>query len=117
MQAAEHNAMQWNLDRRSFVNDRVEQVLDEVFRQLGTDVAETVVVLDPPRSGCADRVTEALLNARAKAVLYVSCNPATLARDVQRLSATDVYKLQRLALFDMFPQAAHFESVALLRNR
>jgi len=75
------------------------------------------VVLDPPRSGCAEDVIAGILRVAPKGIAYVSCNPATLARDVARLTSGGDYKLESLAAFDMFPQTAHVESVALLRKR
>ncbi|MEJ7809185.1 MAG: TRAM domain-containing protein [Gemmatimonadaceae bacterium] len=72
-----------------------------------------VVVLNPPRAGVDARVTEALENAARtlRAVVYVSCNPATLARDLARLPS---FRIAALAAFDMFPQTAHVESVCEL---
>ncbi len=74
---------------------------------------KTLVVLDPPRTGCVPQVTEALCRRRPAHILYVSCNPTTLARDVKALHAGG-YAIRRLALFDMFPRTQHFETAALL---
>jgi 23S rRNA (uracil1939-C5)-methyltransferase len=71
-----------------------------------------VVVLNPPRAGVDPRVTDALARApRPRRVLYVSCDPATLARDVGRLRA---YQVTALEAFDMFPQTAHVETLCEL---
>lgn len=72
-----------------------------------------VVILNPPRAGVDRRVTDALSDARAttRAVLYVSCDPATLARDVARLPG---WRIASLVSFDMFPQTAHVETVCEL---
>lgn len=74
-----------------------------------------VVILNPPRGGVHERVTATLDAARdvraVRAVLYVSCNPATLARDLARLPA---WRIASLAAFDMFPQTAHVETVCEL---
>ena len=73
-----------------------------------------VVILNPPRAGVDARVT-ATLEAEVehlRAVLYVSCNPATLARDLARLPS---YRIESLRAFDMFPQTAHVETVCELR--
>lgn len=71
------------------------------------------VVLNPPRAGVDSRVTEVLQNATVKprVIAYVSCNPATLARDVGRLPG---YRIESLVPFDMFPQTAHVETVCEL---
>ena len=72
-----------------------------------------LVVLNPPRAGLDERVTSILKaeGHRPKAVIYVSCNPATLARDVRRLEG---YRVRSLRGFDMFPQTAHVETVCEL---
>jgi 23S rRNA (uracil1939-C5)-methyltransferase len=72
-----------------------------------------VVLLNPPRAGVAEAVTAVLEQAqtRPQAVVYVSCNPATLARDLKRLPG---YRIESLLSFDMFPQTAHVETVCEL---
>lgn len=69
------------------------------------------VVLNPPRAGTDARVTEALGLHRPSVIVYVSCNPATLARDISRLPG---YRIASLLAFDMFPQTAHVETVCEL---
>lgn len=90
---------------RSLVG-RVENV---ITRALPADL----VILNPPRVGLHDRVTRALeaQKARVRSILYVSCDPATLARDIARLPS---YRLVSLETFDMFPQTAHVETVCEL---
>lgn len=88
-------------------------------KQLATSrrvLDETTVLLDPPRTGCARKAVEALNQRRPGQIVYVSCDPATLARDVRALTEEGPYRLVRLALLDMFPQTAHFETVALLER-
>ncbi len=70
------------------------------------------VVLDPPRAGCSPRVLATVVKAAPKRIVYVSCNPATLARDAAALSEQG-YRLQKVQPLDMFPQTAHVETVAL----
>ena len=72
-----------------------------------------VVILNPPRTGVDARVTTVLSNAKPlpRAIVYVSCDPATLARDISRLPG---WKIERLTAFDMFPQTAHVETVCEL---
>jgi 23S rRNA (uracil1939-C5)-methyltransferase len=88
------------------VAGRVEELLPNV---LPTDL----VILNPPRGGVHERVTAVLSGAdpRPRAVIYVSCNPATLARDLTRLPG---YGIASLLGFDMFPQTAHVETVCEL---
>jgi 23S rRNA (uracil1939-C5)-methyltransferase len=76
--------------------------------------AETCLILDPPAIGAAGRVLEFILGGRPAEILYVSCNPATLARDLEILCRT-TYKLRSVTPLDMFPQTAEIEAVAHLR--
>ncbi len=72
-----------------------------------------LVIVDPPRTGLDPRVTEALSHMRPPRMIYVSCDPATLARDLGLLSSAG-YRLQELHLLDLFPQTYHIETVAKL---
>jgi 23S rRNA (uracil1939-C5)-methyltransferase len=74
-----------------------------------------LVITNPPRIGMAERVTSVLLAARPARIAYVSCDPATLARDAARLASA--YRLEQIHAFDLFPQTAHVETVALLEAR
>lgn len=76
------------------------------------DVRPDVILVDPPRAGLAKAVREAILHLRPRALVYVSCDPATLARDAARLSAGG-YRLAHITPFDLFPQTYHIESVSL----
>jgi 23S rRNA (uracil1939-C5)-methyltransferase len=71
----------------------------------------TTLILDPPSEGLATEVTDAILERPPARIIYVSCDPATLARDVRRLSGR--YRLDRVTPLDMFPQTAEIESVSL----
>ena len=75
--------------------------------------AYDAVVLDPPRDGCERAVLEAINEFRVRRVVYVSCNPATLARDCKILAGHG-YRLESIRAFDMFPQTAHVESVVVM---
>ena len=79
----------------------------------GSGVAPDIAVLDPPRAGAGPDVLTALLALRPRAVAYVSCDPAALARDLR--AAVDAgWRLTRLRAFDCFPMTQHVETVALL---
>lgn len=75
-----------------------------------------LVVLDPPRAGLGTEASAALARVRSQSITYVSCDPATLARDLASLAHAG-YTITRLDLIDMFPQTFHLETVAKLRLR
>lgn len=83
----------------------------DVERHLDAALPADLVVLNPPRTGVAEEVTEILLRSRPARVIYVSCDPATLARDAKRLAAG--YRPVSLRAWDLFPQTAHVETVAV----
>ncbi|MGZ4538517.1 MAG: class I SAM-dependent RNA methyltransferase [Blastococcus sp.] len=87
--------------------DGLEELLDELGE------APDVVVLDPPRAGAGVAVSRLLAGTRARAVVYVACDPAALARDVAAFAGAG-YRLSALRGFDAFPMTAHVECVALL---
>jgi 23S rRNA (uracil1939-C5)-methyltransferase len=74
-----------------------------------------VVITDPPRAGMHEKVTRQLLQSGARRIVYVSCNPATQARDVKLL--TQAYKLMEVQPVDMFPHTYHVENIALLHRK
>jgi 23S rRNA (uracil1939-C5)-methyltransferase len=96
-------------DNAEFVEGRVEEILP--FLEAAIDLA----VLDPSRQGCALEGLTALADLAPSKVVYVSCDPATLARDTRRLVQAG-YQLVEVQPVDMFPQTYHIESVALLRH-
>jgi 23S rRNA (uracil1939-C5)-methyltransferase len=67
------------------------------------------VVVDPPRGGLSPKVPRALMDRRPKRLTYVSCHPATLARDLRLLTTT--YRIESIALVDLFPQTGHMEAI------
>jgi 23S rRNA (uracil1939-C5)-methyltransferase len=74
------------------------------------------ILLDPPRIGAADHLWPNLVKLNAEKIIYVSCNPATFARDWARVKAKSQYRLESIQPFDMFPQTFHVELVALARK-
>ncbi|HSV65407.1 MAG TPA: class I SAM-dependent RNA methyltransferase [Mycobacteriales bacterium] len=83
--------------------------------QDGLDLRPDLVVLDPPRAGAGQQVMAAVCGLGARAVVYVACDPAALARDLRR-AAEHGYQLAGLRAFDLFPMTHHLEAVALLER-
>ena len=76
------------------------------------------VVLDPPRKGCDERVLESIKQVLPQKIIYVSCNSATLSRDLKMLLSGENYQIESITPFDMFPQTCHVETMAVLtKNR
>lgn len=92
------------------VASRVEDAFDVAPL---ADARPDVVVLDPPRSGLPGGVTEAMIRAEPERIVYLSCDPATLARDLKAFAAAG-YSLGGITAFDLFPQTAHVEALALI---
>ncbi len=101
-----------NLDEHDHVS-LYQGTAEEVLP--GLDFQADGVVLDPPRTGMHRTALQALLDQVPGFIVYVSCNPATLARDLKRLVASG-YSLEKTILVDMFPQTYHMETVVLLRK-
>ena len=90
---------------------------EEVMPRLREEGAEAdIVVVDPPRKGCDERLLETIAEMNPKKLIYVSCNPATLARDLRWLCAHG-FRTERLQPFDQFPMTIHCESVVKLLRR
>lgn len=107
---ARRNARENGIDNARFKVGEVEKVLPELRAQ---GIQPEVVVLDPPRQGCRPEVLAALASARPERIVYVSCNPATLARDLRGLT-DEGYLVHKVQPVDMFPQTYHVETVVLL---
>ena len=75
-----------------------------------------VVFLDPPRSGSDERFLSSVIKLSPKTVIYISCNPETLARDLRYLTKMGPYKMVGAQPVDMFPQTPHVETVALISH-
>ena len=97
----------------AFYAGNVGQSIEEL-RERGGD--PDVVVVDPPRAGLAGKALRRLGETAARRIVYVSCNPTTLASDVKQLQADYGYELRRVKPVDMFPHTPHVESVSLLER-
>ena len=101
-----------NLDEFENV-DLYEAFAEEVLPEL-KEYAD-IVILDPPRAGLDRAVIDALIQIRPETIAYVSCDPATLARDAARLIAGG-YRLKQVTPFDLFPQTYHIESISIFES-
>ncbi len=93
-----------------FVGKAEEKIYDLIHRG---DIP-TVTVLDPPRAGCDRKLLDAVIQLSPGKLCYISCDPATLARDLSYLNEHSDYQIRSVIPVDMFPQTSHVESVALL---
>jgi tRNA/tmRNA/rRNA uracil-C5-methylase (TrmA/RlmC/RlmD family) len=114
VQAARQNAASRGLTNGEFVSGAAEDLLPRLLARFAPEA--TTVLLDPPRKGCRPAFLQALREDRPAQIIYVSCHPATMARDLNVLCANGVFSLAHVAPLDMFPQTQHVESVADLRR-
>jgi len=94
-------------DHVSLYMGKVEHVLPVL------EIKPDLVLLDPPRAGLDPKALEGLLKAAPQEIIYISCDPATLARDLQRLTA-EGYALKNVTPFDLFPQTFHVETITMM---
>lgn len=108
---ARMNAELNHMDNVEFFVGRAEEVLPREYREHGEKA--DVIVVDPPRKGCDPSLLDTMLQMAPKRIVYVSCNPSTLARDL-RILIDGGYRLRKVRCCDMFPMGMHVETVAAL---
>jgi 23S rRNA (uracil1939-C5)-methyltransferase len=113
IEAARRNALARGRTNGEFLAGTAEALLPSLLTRWTAGL--TTVLLDPPRKGCRPEILDLLRRVRPAQVLYVSCQPATMARDLKLLCAEGVFSLSQVVPLDMFPQTAHVECVADLR--
>ena len=113
VRSARHNASARRVNNGEFIAKTVEEVLPGLLKKFSPK--GTAVLLDPSRKGCPPRTLELLREAKPAQIIYVSCHPATIARDLNILCGDGVFELARVQPLDMFPQTQHVECVADLR--
>ena len=111
---ARRNAALNGMENVEFMVGKAEEILPEKYEKEG--VSADVIVVDPPRKGCDPELLDTMLQIRPKRIVYVSCDPATLARDLKLLCAGG-YKLQKVQPVDQFPHSVHVENVCLLLRK
>jgi len=107
---ARKNAEINNINNVEFIVGEAEKVIPQLYEQ---GIKADVVVVDPPRKGCDEVLLQTLVNMQPKRIVYVSCNPSTLARDLNYL-ASNGFKVIEVQPVDMFPWTSHVETVTVL---
>lgn len=111
---AKRNAQINNIENVEFFVGKAEEVLPREYEKNG--VYADVIVVDPPRKGCDEMLLKTILKMQPKRVVYVSCDSATLARDL-RFLCDNGYELKKVCGVDQFPQTTHVETVVLLSQQ
>nr|WP_078549888.1 23S rRNA (uracil(1939)-C(5))-methyltransferase RlmD [Litchfieldia alkalitelluris] len=106
---AKKNAKRHGIDNATYVTGKAEEWLPKWVKE---GWKPDVVVVDPPRTGCDSKLLETVMKVKPKKLVYVSCNPSTLAKDIKTLSKN--YKVNYVQPVDMFPHTAHVECVSQL---
>ncbi|MCU0772293.1 MAG: class I SAM-dependent RNA methyltransferase [Verrucomicrobia bacterium] len=112
--AARRNAASHGVTNGQFTAGTAESELPRLLESF--EARHTTALLDPPRKGCAPETLQTLQTVAPRQILYVSCHPATMARDLKNLCG-ERYTLRRVVPLDMFPQTQHVECIADLRVR
>lgn len=119
---ARENARLNGIENAEFLCGKAEEVVPEMAEKMeaegddGLQGVADVIVVDPPRKGCDGVLLDTMVKMAPEKIVYVSCDPATLARDVKVLGEKG-YAVRRVRACDMFPQGGHVESVCLLHRR
>lgn len=111
---AKENATRNGITNAEFYVGKAEEVLPRMYEEDG--VYADVIVVDPPRKGCDEKCLETMVRMRPERIVYVSCDSATLARDLRYLGENG-YEIGKWRGCDMFPGTVHVETVCLLGNR
>lgn len=106
---AKENAKRNGIENAEFYCSAAEDIVPQL---IADNISPDIVILDPPRKGSDEKTLSAIVSAKPKRIVYVSCNPSTLARDAQFLTENG-YTAKSVAAVDMFPHTVHVESVAL----
>ncbi|MBO7355994.1 MAG: 23S rRNA (uracil(1939)-C(5))-methyltransferase RlmD [Lachnospiraceae bacterium] len=112
---AKENAKINAITNAEFITGAAEEVIQTMLPGKGSRRTPDVVVVDPPRKGCARSCIDAILTLAPSRVVYVSCDPATLARDI-KIFREGGYELKKATPVDMFPHSSHVEVVSLLQR-
>ena len=116
---ARNNAKINGIENAEFFVGKAEEILPEYYAQYEKEHGEKayadVIVVDPPRKGCDETLLDTMVEMRPERIVYVSCDSATLARDLKYLCERG-YEIQKVKPVDQFPHTVHVETVVLLSN-
>ena len=98
-----------NITNAKFICGKSEEIINKI------KLSPNVIIVDPPRGGMDKKAIRYILNSNASKIIYVSCDPMTLVRDLKMLS--DNYKIIEITPFDMFPNTYHVENVCLMEKK
>lgn len=113
---AKVNAKINGMTNTEFFAGAAEDVVPEKYAESNGKLKADVVTIDPPRKGCDEKLLQTVIKMQPKKIVYVSCDPATLARDLKYLAGNG-YKLERVRACDMFGHSFHVETVCLLSKK
>ena len=116
VECARHNAKLCNKTNAKFYTGDAkytESMLDNAERELGKKLSPDVIVLDPPRAGCDRELLQFVAKLSPKRIVYISCNPTTLARDIKTMRTLG-YTTDMVQGYDMFPMTGHVETIVCL---
>ena len=113
---AKGNAELNRIKNTEFFIGKAEDVVTDIYSAGKEGSHADVVVVDPPRKGCDEKLLDTLISMNPDRIVYVSCDPATLARDIKILSESGAYKLEKYSVCDMFSHSGHIETVALIER-
>ena len=119
VECARENAAANGIRNASFFTGdaaNTERLLERAERELGRKISPDIIILDPPRAGCAEELIRFTASLSPKRIVYISCNPKTLARDVERYLELG-YVADTVYPFDLFPMTGHVESVVCLKRQ
>jgi 23S rRNA (uracil1939-C5)-methyltransferase len=111
--AAKENALINNIKNTEFYVGKSEEIVPMLHNKKG--ITPDVMVVDPPRKGCDESLLKLMLTMKPQTIVYVSCDSATLARDLKILCNQD-YQITKIQPVDMFPHTYHVETVVLLNK-
>lgn len=112
IKAAKINAFNLGLQNTKFFSVSAEKILGRILPEK-VENTKTVAILDPPRTGLSKKIVGMLLRSKIPVLIYISCAPDTLTRDLKILSSS--YKIIKTGIFDMFPRTPHFETLTILK--